>query len=108
MIDEQLVARVEKAVRAAADDEVMPRWRRLAAHEVTVKAGPHDLVTVADRAAERRLTEELVRLLALGATEVADLRGTHGPGTGWVVLADPEGNEFCILRNDEERAAVPG
>ncbi|MDT0319060.1 inositol monophosphatase family protein [Streptomyces millisiae] len=63
MIDEQLVARVEKAVRAAADDEVMPRWRRLAAHEVSVKAGPHDLVTVADRAAERRLTEELVRLL---------------------------------------------
>ena len=42
--------------------------------------------------------EELARLLALGATEVADLRGKYGPGTGWVVLADPEGNEFCILR----------
>ncbi|TDC73496.1 inositol monophosphatase family protein [Streptomyces hainanensis] len=63
MMDEQLVARVEKAVRAAADDEVMPRWRRLAEHEVSVKTGPHDLVTVADRAAERRLTEELARLL---------------------------------------------
>lgn len=42
--------------------------------------------------------EELGVLLAHGATEVADLRGTYGPGTGWVVLADPEGNEFCILR----------
>jgi predicted enzyme related to lactoylglutathione lyase len=24
-------------------------------------------------------------------------------GTGWVVLADPEGNEFCILRPESER-----
>lgn len=42
--------------------------------------------------------DELARLLAHGATEVADHRGKYGPGTGWVVLADPEGNEFCILR----------
>ncbi len=41
--------------------------------------------------------EELERLLGIGARQVADLRGHHGPGTGWVVLADPEGNEFCIL-----------
>jgi len=26
-------------------------------------------------------------------------------GSGWVVLADPEGNEFCILRNAAERFA---
>lgn len=45
--------------------------------------------------------EELVRLLALGAREVEDLR--NADGTGWVVLADPEGNEFCILRSDAER-----
>ena len=24
-------------------------------------------------------------------------------GTGWVVMADPEGNEFCIERSDAER-----
>jgi predicted enzyme related to lactoylglutathione lyase len=46
--------------------------------------------------------EELARLLALGATIVDDLR--QPDGTGWVVLADPEGNEFCILRSDAERA----
>lgn len=45
--------------------------------------------------------EEVEVLLAHGATQVADLRGEHGPGTGWVVLADPEGNEFCILAGDE-------
>jgi hypothetical protein len=48
---------------------------------------------------------ELETLLAHGATMVDDLRGTHGPGTGWVVLADPEGNEFCILRGEAEVAA---
>lgn len=48
--------------------------------------------------------DEVKRVLALGATEVADLRGAYGPGTGWVVLADPEGNEFCILRSEAESA----
>jgi hypothetical protein len=47
---------------------------------------------------------ELARLLDHGAREVLDVRGKYGPGTGWVVLADPEGNEFCILRSDAERA----
>jgi hypothetical protein len=47
--------------------------------------------------------DELARLLAHGATEVSDHRGQYGPGTGWVVLADPEGNELCILRNATER-----
>jgi predicted enzyme related to lactoylglutathione lyase len=51
--------------------------------------------------AEGTRDEELARLLALGATEVDDLR--RPDGTGWVVLADPEGNEFCILRSDAER-----
>ncbi len=47
--------------------------------------------------------QELERLLGLGARTVADRR--QADGSGWVVLADPEGNEFCILRSDAERAA---
>ncbi|MGW4811710.1 VOC family protein [Kitasatospora cineracea] len=47
---------------------------------------------------------EVDRLLALGATLVADRR--NADGTGWVVLADPEGNEFCVLRGAAERAAT--
>ena len=46
--------------------------------------------------------EEVQRVLTLGATQVEDCRGIHGAGTGWVVLADPEGNEFCILRSPHE------
>lgn len=41
--------------------------------------------------------EEVERVLAMGATLVADRRGKYGPGTGWVVLEDPEGNQFCVL-----------
>ncbi|MEI5672973.1 MULTISPECIES: VOC family protein [unclassified Nocardioides] len=51
--------------------------------------------------------EELAVLLEHGATVLADLRGKYGPGSGWVTLADPEGNEFCILRSETERAAAP-
>ncbi|MFC8430583.1 inositol monophosphatase family protein [Streptomyces sp. NPDC057253] len=54
---------VEEAVRKAAAAEVMPRFRRLGAHEVDQKAGPHDLVTDADRLAEQYLTEALGALL---------------------------------------------
>jgi glyoxalase superfamily protein len=50
--------------------------------------------------------DELARLLAHGAVEFQDLRGQYGPGTGWVTLLDPEGNEFCILRNADERGAT--
>lgn len=47
--------------------------------------------------------EEVRRLLDLGATFVADHRNPDG--TGWAILADPEGNEFCVLRSESDRAA---
>jgi len=56
------------------------------------------------RPAEGTRDAELARLLDLGATVVTDLR--LDGGLGWVTLADPEGNEFCILRSDAERAAT--
>ena len=43
---------------------------------------------------------EMARILELGATLAEDRR--RPDGTGWVVLADPEGNEFCVERG------VPG
>ena len=48
--------------------------------------------------------EEVERLLTLGATLVDDRREPAGPG--WAVLADPEGNEFCVLRSDSDRATT--
>jgi hypothetical protein len=57
------------------------------------------------RPRERTRDDEVEWALGIGATQVADHRGKYGPGTGWVVLADPEGNEFCILRSETEFAA---
>lgn len=39
--------------------------------------------------------DEVTRLLGLGAVK-RDVG--QGPDRGWVVMADPEGNEFCVLR----------
>lgn len=55
------------------------------------------------RPAEGTRDAELARLTGLGASVVADRRNPDG--SGWVVLADPEGNEFCILRSKAEVAA---
>ncbi|MET8943539.1 inositol monophosphatase family protein [Streptomyces sp. NPDC004542] len=56
-------ADVTEAIRKAAAAEILPRFRRLAAHEVDQKSGPHDLVTDADRLAELYLTDRLGALL---------------------------------------------
>ncbi|WP_158542754.1 VOC family protein [Phytoactinopolyspora halophila] len=45
--------------------------------------------------------QEVAELLRSGATMVDDRRNEDG--TGWAVLADPEGNEFCVLRSAAER-----
>jgi hypothetical protein len=35
---------------------------------------------------------ELARLVGLGVTVLAD----QPPDVNWIILADPEGNEFCL------------
>ncbi|OIQ77127.1 glyoxalase-like domain protein [mine drainage metagenome] len=44
------------------------------------------------------LTSEMERLLTLGATEVD--WDSYGPDADFVVLADPDGNRFCIIEKD--------
>ncbi|MGB0098924.1 MAG: VOC family protein [Nocardioides sp.] len=43
--------------------------------------------------------EEVARLEALGATRADVGQGADGHPVSWVVMADPEGNEFCVLRS---------
>jgi hypothetical protein len=61
----------------------------------TVKNRLHIDVNPTDRDQDA----ELERLLALGAR-----RGNVGQGddVSWVVLLDPDGNEFCLLRSRQE------
>ncbi len=62
----------------------------------TVKNRMHMCLRPVDRSRD----EEVERLLGLGATMFDDRRTDDA---GWAVLADPEGNEFCVLRSDAER-----
>ena len=48
--------------------------------------------------------EEVERLTQLGAVVVEDHRMPEG--TGWVWMADPQGNDFCVERSAAERAAT--
>ncbi|MFE1766960.1 inositol monophosphatase family protein [Streptomyces angustmyceticus] len=87
------LAAVEAAVRRAAADEIMPRFRQLAAEDIVEKNGPHDLVTVADRRAEEHLTAALTALLP-GSVVVGEeavhadprvLDALHGDAPVWIV-----------------------
>ncbi|MFJ8076682.1 inositol monophosphatase family protein [Streptomyces sp. NPDC096176] len=109
MIDDFLtgdLSDVEEAVRKAAATEIMPRHRRLAAHEVDEKTGPHDLVTIADRLAEEHLAASLTALLpgsvVVGEEGVhadpADADGLHGDPPVWIV--DPVDGTRQFVRGE--------
>jgi Glyoxalase-like domain len=83
---------------------------------IRIQGGPHDvaidLIRVPDgpkrtknrihldvNATDRDQAAELERLLALGARPV-DIG--QGDDVTWHVLADPENNEFCLLRSRVE------
>jgi hypothetical protein len=55
------------------------------------------------RPVDRTRDEEVERILGLGATMVNDLRDG---ARGWAVLADPEGNEFCVLSTSAADAGI--
>lgn len=56
------------------------------------------------RPGDRTRDAEVDRLIGLGARQFGDHR--RPDGTGWVVLADPEGNEFCVERSAVERSGT--
>ena len=56
------------------------------------------------RADGTTMADEVGRVLELGARH-ADVG--QDPGSSWTVLADPEGNEFCILSRSVQDVAGP-
>jgi predicted enzyme related to lactoylglutathione lyase len=85
-----------------ADDEVgldgEPRLLFIGVPEVkTLKNRVH-----LDLQPDTTRDEEVDRLTGLGARLVDDQR--RSDGSGWVVLTDPAGNEFCVERSAAERA----
>jgi hypothetical protein len=51
---------------------------------------------------DRTQDEEIARLIRLGAAIVSDRR----PDVGWVIMADPEGNELCVEMSRAELDAA--
>lgn len=85
------IAAVGRLIRRVSAEEVMPRFRNLAAHEVIEKAAD-DLVTIADRRSEERLTQGLADILpgsgVIGEEACAadpGLIGAIGTGLQWIV-----------------------
>lgn len=106
----------EQVVIAAADPTALGQWWQEALGWVVVDDYPFEIRPSADQVpgllflpvdeakqGKNRLhldfrpddqQKEVTRLLELGATRV-DIG--QADDVSWVVLADPEGNEFCVL-----------
>jgi predicted enzyme related to lactoylglutathione lyase len=99
---EALAAFWQEAVGLNVEGTIEYRYVALSGHGITLtlqkvsepKAGKNRMhmdLLVAD------LAQEVLRLEGLGATRVTpDVR--HEFGQTWFVLADPEGNEFCVAQ----------
>ena len=72
--------------------------------EVEDLAGPQGRLHLDLAPTDQRRDAEIERVLGLGAHQIADRRNRDS--SGWMVLADPEGNPFCIVRSDEERSTT--
>lgn len=90
-MDDALDAAVSALIRKVADEVVMPRFGKLAAADIAEKS-PADLVTIADKESEERLTAGLLALLP-EATVVGEEAAEADPGlldrvggdTVWIV-----------------------
>ncbi|GMA33284.1 VOC family protein [Litorihabitans aurantiacus] len=100
----------------AADDEVViiPRWAQELSSQLPFHRQPPGLVFVLvdhEKETKNRLhmdlaphtsddrDAEIARLVDLGASRV-DVG--QGPEVTWTVLADPDGNEFCVLSSRDQ------
>ena len=76
--------------------DIPPVWLQASADPKRDKNRNHPDLRVSNGSVEG----EVERLIALGARHVDVGQTDHDP---FVVLADPEGNEFCLLRNPPRR-----
>jgi len=85
--------KVNALLREVSDVAVMPHFQALEAAEIDFKSGPHDVVTVADKAAEDWLAPRLKDLLpeaAIVGEEAASadetlMEALRRPGLAWLI-----------------------
>ncbi|MEV5594395.1 VOC family protein [Streptomyces sp. NPDC052496] len=90
VLDWRIIYEDAEEVIIAADENALPGITFLAVPEA--KAGKNRLHL--DLAPDDQAVE-VERIIGLGARRVDVGQGSD---VTWVVLADPEGNEFCVLR----------
>lgn len=106
------IEQVAALMRKVAAEEALPRWRNLKASDIVEKAGPDDLVTVADRAVEHALARELTALVP--GTEVIGEEGVHADpkrmelfqGTAPVWVIDPIDGTSSFAKGEPEFAVM--
>jgi fructose-1,6-bisphosphatase/inositol monophosphatase family enzyme len=107
--------RVAALLRAAAREEILPRFRALAAHEIRAKdtdGDPTDVVTAADLAMERRICPELAALLPgsvvvgeeAAAADAGILSALDGEAPVWLV--DPVDGTKNFAAGSEDFGAM--
>ncbi len=109
MVEIDAVARIMREIAAA---EILPRWRNLGSGDVVAKTGPNDIVTVADRAAEERLSARLKDLVV--GSEVVGEEGVHADASVlrnfasgvpvWVI--DPIDGTSAFAKGDPDFAVM--
>ena len=92
--EEGVVSIVPAGAASGPDIDIIP-----VPEDKTVKNRLHLDLRASDGSTQ---AQEVERLLALGAVR-ADVG--QGSEVDWVVLADPEGNEFCVLSRSAEEVA---
>lgn len=84
---------VRRLIEETAQKTILPRFRQLDRADVSLKAGPHDLVTIADQEAEAYLTPRLRDLIA-GSSVVGEeatsgdegiMEALRRPGSTWLI-----------------------
>lgn len=101
--------KIATIIREVAADKIMPRWQKLASHEVDTKTGPTDLVTIADIEAEEDLTRIFKDILpgsyVVGEEAVSKKQidmGLLATQEGYVWVIDPVDGTLNFA-NGEER-----
>ncbi|QMU58013.1 MAG: inositol monophosphatase [Boseongicola sp.] len=85
-------ARLVALVRQVATKEILPRFMALAPNEIETKTHADDLVTVADREAERCLTQGIQDIIPH-----AVVIGEEAVSAGAALLSDVADAEVCVL-----------
>ncbi|WP_106476843.1 inositol monophosphatase family protein [Phytohalomonas tamaricis] len=103
-LDQTATQQLIDIVRRAAKAEILPRFRNLDADAIETKSGPDDLVTIADKGAEKIITAEVAKAFPnatiVGEEAVAEDASLLGniAGAEMAVIIDPVDGTWNFAR----------